>query len=636
MGTRARWKRPGLPWAPFPSGGQAPVPEIDRILMNRTPNRLRITGRGGASLTLAPFERCKVPASKLRLFALGPLIDAGVVDNLPCKQVGPPAWPLILAVTSVCVPLAVSLAVGSSVLSGLMLVVALLAMGAILSAHPPRKLASSVPGLFGRLAGFCVEMRWRVADQFSLGLVGLVSVVLPGLAVANAVHLEVARSGQSLVAFFGGTDGPGLLIGYGLQWLFVTTLSIMPAALYFLFDRERLGALSGRFVRQAFRLDPSLRTVRDLEAKYGAQMFEVFGARNPNRRTNRMPQGRRAPLLLATLLVTVGWVAAVLTPHLRPVTPPPQPARDSDLLTLLTPSSSVVVFAFLGAYFFTIQAVLRGYVRRDLRPKTYSSISVRFVIVMILAWVVTVTEGGVAPAQPGQHQALWVLAFFTGVFPDTAIRYLREFLMSRNSVRQVLPSLYERAPLTDLEGIDVYDRSRLEDEGVTNIEALAHSDLVELMLQTRIPAARLVDWVDQAILYLHLGLYDEVDPEGPAHELRTRLRQHGIRTATGLLQAYRTAGERAGNGPLELSEALAGPTGSDPPGAPKLQVIVDALSEEEWLDNIVHWRGCGRVCERTREEHCPGPEDPAGVDESRVALVTATAPRPSEAAAATG
>ncbi len=38
---------------------------------------------------------------------------------------------------------------------------------------------------------------------------------------------------------------------------------------------------------------------------------------------------------------------------------------------------------------------------------------------------------------------------------------------------------------------------------MNNVEALAHHDVVDLMLATRIPVPRLVDWVDQAILYLH-------------------------------------------------------------------------------------------------------------------------------------
>ena len=48
--------------------------------------------------------------------------------------------------------------------------------------------------------------------------------------------------------------------------------------------------------------------------------------------------------------------------------------------------------------------------------------------------------------------------------------------------------LDEPAPLTELEGIDLYDRTRLAEEGINNVEALAHTDIVELM-STR-PASR--------------------------------------------------------------------------------------------------------------------------------------------------
>ena len=65
--------------------------------------------------------------------------------------------------------------------------------------------------------------------------------------------------------------------------------------------------------------------------------------------------------------------------------------------------------------------------------------------------------------------------------------------------------LHEPAPLTELEGIDLYDRTRLAEEGINNIEALAHADIVDLMSSTRISAAELVDWTDQAILYLRVG-----------------------------------------------------------------------------------------------------------------------------------
>ena len=93
------------------------------------------------------------------------------------------------------------------------------------------------------------------------------------------------------------------------------------------------------------------------------------------------------------------------------------------------------------------------------------------------------------------------------MLPETFLLRLQE--LARTFVGQkvvgkkgqsLVPLIYEPHPLTNLEGIDIYDRARLTDEGVTNIEGLAHHDFVDLLMKTRIPVPRLIDWVDQAIL----------------------------------------------------------------------------------------------------------------------------------------
>ena len=106
----------------------------------------------------------------------------------------------------------------------------------------------------------------------------------------------------------------------------------------------------------------------------------------------------------------------------------------------------------------------------------------------------------------------------------------------------------ERDPLTNLEGIDLYDRARLLDEGVSNVEGLAHHDLIELMLQTRIPAPRLVDWIDQAILYLHVGVAGDAGSRTRCHITR----QETLRCLQGLRDPHRDrprAGALGGHAP---------------------------------------------------------------------------------------
>ena len=159
------------------------------------------------------------------------------------------------------------------------------------------------------------------------------------------------------------------------------------------------------------------------------------------------------------------------------------------------PDLSLVGYAFLGAYVFTLFHVIRGYQRRDLHPKSYNTVVVRILGAYVMALVVSVVWDG-----PGAE----VMMFFVGFMPQSALVWLREKLSQRHGLWGAVP-LEELAPLTELEGIDLYDRTRLAEEGVNNVEALAHADIVDLMSSTRIAAAELVDWADQAILYLRVG-----------------------------------------------------------------------------------------------------------------------------------
>jgi hypothetical protein len=273
----------------------------------------------------------------------------------------------------------------------------------------------------------------------------------------------------------------------------------------------------------------------------------------------------------------LGWLLVLLNPDVVLV------HNEDEIAELFKPRQTAPAFAFLGAYFFTLFALLRGYVRRDLRPKSYSDISVRIVTVVILAWVLDVMF-------VDDTSGLLVFAFVVGIVPQAALNRLRELSQGLATKLKFSPSpagstdvngakeddavaaaLADPLPLTNLQGIDLYDRTRLASEGVTNVEALAHHDLVELMLVTRIPVPRLVDWTDQAILHLHV---DEGD--------RAALRRYGIRTASDLVHAFASATDRD-----EFLGILDGEAGKPK----RLEVIVEAMSDEPWMDNIRYWHG---------------------------------------------
>ena len=55
-----------------------------------------------------------------------------------------------------------------------------------------------------------------------------------------------------------------LVVGHVAQWILVSVAAFTPVAMYFQFDRQRLASVERRWVQEVFRLDPTVRTVRDI------------------------------------------------------------------------------------------------------------------------------------------------------------------------------------------------------------------------------------------------------------------------------------------------------------------------------------------------------------------------------------
>ena len=128
-------------------------------------------------------------------------------------------------------------------------------------------------------------------------------------------------------------------------------------------------------------------------------------------------------------------------------------------------------------------------------------------------------------------------------------------------LKRAKPSLESVYPPSDLDGLNVFYEQRLVEEGIEDIQNLATADFVELMLHTRIPLGRLVDWVDQGLLYLRLppvlpggngGNGNGQPAEGDIPSERDTLRRFGIRTATDLVDVRYQLGTREINKVLHL------------------------------------------------------------------------------------
>ena len=306
-------------------------------------------------------------------------------------------------------------------------------------------------------------------------------------------------------------------------------------------------------------------------------MEEAFGAQVSRRTTRQLRFRHRSPMVITTVVLAVGWIVSLINLDAIPLGGAEAPL---DLSRLFEPESNVLAFGFLGAYFFAVNSVLRSYVRGDLQPKAYSQITARVLVVAVLASVVAMTE-------LGGNRVVVAVAFFAGIVPETVLQWTWE------GVRQLRPGkatgrrraggrdnerdlMSENQPLTELDGIDLYERARLAAEGVANVEALAHGNLVDLLLQTRIPAGRLVDWADQAVsCYLHTAL-------GPQRrDLFDRLRTLGVRTATDLLVA---------TDDTEGRKSLLRAIGARHLSAERLDLLRRAMGDAEWMANLLAWR----------------------------------------------
>ena len=559
-----------------------------QTINNLTPKRLRITGRDDNILVLAPLEKERpiddadkklFDFQKLKRQNLISISDAEKSENLEDKF-------------SIVFKSAVFLTFAFFVVRGI-----------LISERPELDLwfwYIGIPvglviliiiGVFAFIERTAKYLR-SFGQFVSFLLIAVIGIGLPG----GAIYFfgggqEFFRNGEATLAMFGRV----------LQVIFLVVASLLPGLLYFLFDRQKLGTLRDKFEQQIFRLDPNVETLVDVQAKYGKQLEEIYGS-GVSTGDQRLIRTSRSPIFVATVVITLGWILTLLPADRALVIEKP-----GEILKLFLPQQTGVVFAFLGAYFFALNTILRRYIRADLKPKAYSSITVRIFIVIILGWVIGVLFGNESPY-------VLVFVFLVGIFPESGLTLIQESIRKQKGFGKVIPYTKEEHPLTNLEEIDVYDRARLLDEGVTNIESLAHHDMVDLMLETRIPVARLVDWVDQAILYLHLPDHEKEEEPDEADEkskdakktkqsansvkstvsaTRQKLHKYGIRTTTDFIRACK-------DGDGSLCKVFA----DNDAELHRLQIVLDVLGDDEWLNYIVHWRN---NCEIKEDEECFAP-----------------------------
>lgn len=347
-------------------------------------------------------------------------------------------------------------------------------------------------------------------------------------------------------------------------------LSFVPGWMYIRFLGQRAGALWDEYVLNLHRLGwdspgrlPRPPCTSQFYAEWFSdngtlhahrqniyrQKFDAYYGKSVSESSGREHSAIRIetlfPVFLLTATLAVSWTVVLWNPNF---TGSPDSVWD------------MLKFGFLGAYAFILQMLVRRFFQSDLRPSAYAHAMLRIIVTLIIVAVLY----ELLPQQDLRTEA--VVAFVIGFFPLVGMQALQRATAA--ALRVAVPSLSQPYPLNQIDGLTIWYEARLLEVGIEDMQSLATANFVDVMLHTRVPVGRLVDWVDQAHLYLHLDRIErgQLEQRSKARQLRhsetgqcevgpivhgsasassragtrtrTAFRQLGIRKATELLKAF--------------------------------------------------------------------------------------------------
>ncbi len=214
--------------------------------------------------------------------------------------------------------------------------------------------------------------------------------------------------------------------------------------------------------------------------------------------------------------------------------------------TITTMPAALV--AMLTAYLFVAHGLVRRYQRSDITPGAYWDAFKRLFVVFLIGLALTVLFKA-QPTPEGMTSQAWtfgaiLIGIVAGVFPVHTLQ-----LLSRNAQawleerfdkklkgkdceqsEDLAQRLRPRHDLTLLDDMDAWDIERIEQEGVIGVQGMATVNIADLVTWTPFPTTQIVDWVDQAILWMAAGAE-------PGRSYVSTLRAIGLRGASDLIDA---------------------------------------------------------------------------------------------------
>jgi hypothetical protein len=177
-------------------------------------------------------------------------------------------------------------------------------------------------------------------------------------------------------------------------------------------------------------------------------------------------------------------------------------------------SMSVLFMAFLGAFIWSAQTIIRRLIAADLSPAVYYSAGIRILMATVVALVLGFTLGGESNFD-WLKSALPSIAFLTGMFPE---RILTWFTKKYEDYFNINRLNTETLSLDNIEGISLSHKERLSEIGIDNVQNLANFSITKLLIMTPFESRQLLDWIGQSKLLLYVK--DDIE----------KLRSCGIRS----------------------------------------------------------------------------------------------------------
>ncbi len=330
--------------------------------------------------------------------------------------------------------------------------------------------------------------------------------------------------------------------------------------------------------------------LRKFEASFGA--VDEPGAGGSGRA--KLSADTAFPVVLVTGTCAAGWTAILAAPDLYSAPPLSLPR--------------VLAVAFAGSYLFVVQMLIRRYFQNDLKSSAYVSSFVRIITVLIT--VTVLYEVAWNRTEVWSQSAILATAFIVGFFPMAGIVFLKN--ASARLLGVIVGSLESQYPLSQLDGLNLWYETRLMEEGIEDMAELVNANIVDILLHTRVPAGRLVDWLDQAHLFLHLPPVKVQKRKRTACHARDVLRRAGVTNATSLLTTFgeytpietrptaSMPGVAAAQSATEISQFVESHT--DSTTAVHLPSVVRILKNSTALTPVLNWRQWGSSRLRSLED----------------------------------